>query len=382
MNIEQNLVDAKAYFFQIQNAHPVVCYGAGSKGKQTIEILRKQYHIFPEFFVDSKADQWEKDRMYAGIPVISYDELIEKYDEYCILITCVYRNAKNIYDMLIERGEKNPVYFVCNPYKAENKFLTFEEIQRDKEKLSITYSALSDERSKELLIHFFNWKLTGDMSQIVHYTQGNWMEFFASDLIPPDDNYTFVDVGAYTGDTIIRFLAFCSGRYDRIVAFEPDQKNYSELQRVIRDGRLDKVEARKTGLWMKKEEKQFFSAGGVYESSNFYRSVENTIKMERIMEIDKTLTETIIADTLDDQLGIGSNKMIIKIDALASEVPILYGAKNVIKTCKPIIIMEYGTYSQYTADTIPYLLKLNSEYRFYLRQMHTFDNSRTILYAV
>ena len=59
MNIEENLIDAKAYFFQIQNTHHVVCYGAGSKGKQTIEILRNQYNIFPEFFVDSKADKWE-----------------------------------------------------------------------------------------------------------------------------------------------------------------------------------------------------------------------------------------------------------------------------------------------------------------------------------
>lgn len=382
MNIEENLIDAKAYFFQIQNTHHVVCYGAGSKGKQTIEILRNQYNIFPEFFVDSKADKWEEDRMYAGIPVIAYDELIKKYDKYCILITCVYKNAKDIYDMLMEMGEKNPIYFVCNPYKAENKFLTIEEIQRQKEKLSITYHALRDGESKELLIHFLNWKLTGDMSQIANYTQGNWMEFFGSDLIPFDNNYTFIDVGAYTGDTIIRFLAFCNGKYNRIVAFEPDQKNYSELQRFIFNGRMDRIEAKNIGLWMKKEEKPFFSAGGIYESSNFFRSVENTIRTDRLIESEKTLEQTIIADTLDNQIEIDSQKMIIKVDALAAEVPILYGAEKIIKRCKPIIIMEYGTYSEYMGDSIPYLLSLNPEYQFYLRQRYVFDNSRTVLYAV
>ena len=44
--------------------------------------------------------------------------------------------------------------------------------------------------------------------------------------------------------------------------------------------------------------------------------------------------------------------------------------------------MEYGTYSEYMGDSIPYLLSLNPEYQFYLRQRYVFDNSRTVLYAV
>ena len=59
-----------------------------------------------------------------------------------------------------------------------------------------------------------------------------------------------------------------------------------------------------------------------------------------------------------------------------------YGGGYTIKNYKPIIIMEFGTYSQYMFETIPYLKGLNPQYSFYIRQLHIFNNSRTILYVI
>lgn len=381
MEIVKMVTDSEQYFDRIRQHKNIVCYGAGSKGKQTVEILREQ-NIFPYAFVDSNRDRWGG--KCAGLPVMGYEKLKEKYETYCILITCVYDYAKEIYEMLRKEGEKNPVYHMCNPYKAENKFLSSKELKFQEKELQITYGALEDDKSREILIRFLDWKTTGDMSGLVNYTEGNWLEFFATELLPQSDDYTFIDVGAYTGDTIVRFLSFCGGKYNKIIAFEPDEINYSEAKRMLKAVRVEDVELRPTGLWMCKEKKQFFSAGGeAYESSNLYRDVSNTISTDRAGELEEGVSARYITvDTLDNQIKALTGRVILKIDALASEVPILYGAKRLIKEYRPIIIMEFGTYSKYMADTIPYLKKLHSEYRFYLRQMRTFHNSRTILYVI
>lgn len=383
MRILNQLVDSEDFFLQIRRHKNVFCYGAGAKGMQTVKLLRKYYDIVPTAFIDGNEEKWGK--TCAEIPVVSYGEVKEKYDEYCILVTCVYHNAKEIVGMLHAAGERNPVFQVCNPYKAEIKLLTVEEIKKDEEQLEITYEALEDDKSREIFTAFLYWKMTGDMMRLAQHMEGDWMEVFGCDLLPACEDYVYVDVGAYTGDTIVRFLSFCKGRYERIIAYEPDEANYSECLNLIRNGRLEKIETVKMGLWSRKEEKKFFTVGrnSVYESSNMFGGVQDIISTERVKEIDgDSSVEIMMVDTLDNQLkGIGG-KMIWKIDALASEVPILYGAEKSIRTLKPIIIMEYGTHSEYMAETIPYLKKLNPEYKFYLRQRYTFNNNRMILYVM
>ena len=216
---------------------------------------------------------------------------------------------------------------MSNPFKAENKFLTYKEIEADKDKLIMSYNAFNDEKSKKIFIEFINWKMTGDVSKLVPYTEGDWLEFFSTDLLSEDDNYTFVDVGAYTGDTIIRFLSFCKGKYDQIIAFEPDETNFQETLKVVNNGRLENVTVYKTGLWSNQEEKKFYSVGNgtAYESSNFYRGVENTISSARCQEIGESNVQMVLCDTLDNQIKGIIGKMIIKIDAFASEFPILLG---------------------------------------------------------
>ena len=57
--------------------------------------------------------------------------------------------------------------------------------------------------------------------------------YFPADLIRPLDQETFVDCGAFTGDTIEAFLAQRQGRADRIVAIEPDPVNRAAMQERI-----------------------------------------------------------------------------------------------------------------------------------------------------
>ena len=71
------------------------------------------------------------------------------------------------------------------------------------------------------------------------YIDGN--TFFDEKLIPMSEHYSYVDVGAYTGDMLLRFYAFCGGKYDAIYAVEPDKGNFSSLERLVKYGKLEDV---------------------------------------------------------------------------------------------------------------------------------------------
>lgn len=169
MALINGVINGSSYFEKIRNYENIICYGAGSKGAQTVEAL-KLYDILPSMFVDSDETKWGQN--CAGVPIVGYNEMKEKCAEYCILITAVYANAIEIYKSLKQKGETADIYFMSNPYKAENKFLTDKDLDEDKEKLLQSYDSLKDAMSKEIFVQFLNWKITGDASKMYKYTGG------------------------------------------------------------------------------------------------------------------------------------------------------------------------------------------------------------------
>lgn len=385
MKVIDSLVNCNQYFNEMKKYDNIVCFGAGSKGRQSVEILKK-FGINPIAYCDNNEELWGT--MNDGIKIMGYRDIRSTFDEYVILITCTLKNAMEIYNDLIANEEKNPIYFFSNPYKAENKILTYEEIILNQNSIQESYDLLADEQSKKIFIEFMNWKVTGDMSKVVRFTEGNWLEVFSSDLLPHKKDYVYVDVGVYTGDSLVRFLAFSGGRYSRIIGYEPDEVNYTEASRMIELCRLENITLEKKGLWSEKTKKEFFSIGDgetIYESSNFFRDAHNTVKNQLLDKVNNSVSNFVWVDTLDNLLLNEINEadnLLVKIDALASEGPIIYGMEKIIVKCKPIIVMEYGTHSEHTMDMIPYLHKLNPEYKFYIRQIKLTGNSRSILYVL
>ena len=94
-----------------------------------------------------------------------------------------------------------------------------------------------------------------------------------------------------------------------------------------------------------------------------------------------TRTEKLEVYKLDNYLSLLQGNLLIKIDALGAEYEIICGAKEIITKCRPVVIMEIGTRFKDIFAVIPMLWSLNNDYKFYLRQLKVFNNSRTILIA-
>lgn len=384
MQIMDGLIErVNKYWENIYNTNNIVCFGAGQKGKQTITLLREK-GIEPVALCDNNVDI--QGRQIMDLPVLSYNSLKSLYNDYTIIITTTINYALKIKEALLLQGEKNPICFMANPFKAENKFLSVDNITSDLDEYIQCYNILEDQESKDIFIEFLYWKLTGDLSTILKYTENNDInEFFDENIISWRQG-VYIDVGAYTGDSILRFISYSKGRYKHIYAIEPDESSFKDLQNFVQLGRVPNTTLIQKACWSKIEEKEWYSAtdlGCSYESSNLYRNISTTISnsIENRTEKKAIISHIIKTETLDNLFYSKVTPELIKLDVLSSEIPILYGAKELIRQVKPNIIMEMGTYSDYLTESILFLYRINPKYKFILRQKDSFSNSRTALYV-
>lgn len=229
--------------------------------------------------------------------------------------------------------------------------------------------------------------MTGNAFELFDQIDGE--SFFDENLIGNNKDNVYIDIGAYTGDTIYRFYAFSKGKYKKIIGVEAEKGNYSALCNMIKYTRLENVKTLNNALWSEAKKMKFYTTSQKniinYDSSNLYRDVINTVDWKTKEEMRnkkiRSTIEEIKTQTIDDIL-IGEKPTIIKVNALGADLPILYGDRNTILNNKPIIIMEYGSKPEYILEQIEYLKKLRSDYKFYFRQKKIFYDSKTILYAI
>lgn len=378
------LVDPETYFSDIRRHKNIIMFGGGSKAHQVIALL-EDWNIFPCEICDNNKELQGQKFMEKYV-IKSYEKIKKEYDSYCIIITTTITNAISIKEGLIKAGEKNPIYHVCNFFKVDEEFLEYENVINE-EKYKKAYDLLEDEVSKRIFIKNVNSKMTGNGLELYDEMTGN--SFFDEELLGKSVTDVYVDVGAYTGDTLLQFLKFCRGKYHKIYAFEPDQGNYLSLQKFIKYGVIENVETFNIGGWSEAGEREFFSASNNenvnYDSPNLFRDISRAITKKEVEQCKKenaVATSYIVRLDSVDNIVTDHEASIIKINALAADFPILVGCKETILKSRPVIIMEYGARPEYMTEELTWLAELKVGYKFYMRQKSIFGDCKTLLYAI
>lgn len=358
---------------------PVIFWGCGNNASIVKDAL-KEKGIVPVAYCDNNVKLVGKS--IEGIPVMSYKEITEKYKRYMLILTMAINNATSVLEQLANEKEENLICHMEKSFKCDDGFLEYSDFENHVNDYEMIYEMLQDAHSKEVYISSLNFKLSGNKLPLLRYADGD--TFFDEDIIPLKDNYSYVDVGAYTGDTILRFYAFCRGKYDKIYALEPDKGNFDAMKNLVEYGRLNNVILFNLGGWNKKTELTFYTVDNNnekhFESPNFFKSMEKT--MPNSMDIDKTMfiQEKIEVDTVDNLLQ-GEKCDIIKINALAADFQVLEGSKKTIERYKPIIVGEFGTQKEHLLDMIRYIKEIEPTYKIYFRQKMIFGDCKTIYIA-
>lgn len=222
-----------------------------------------------------------------------------------------------------------------------------------REEIMFIYNNLADEISKrnfEFILKGAENYSAADLLDFGIYSSTEDPEYFHKfDFFKLTDEETFLDVGAYDGDTVKDFVHAVNGRFESITAVEPDPELFESLNTEC--GRIEgKIDCLKMGLGDRRCKVRLCVAENKYISE---------LKKDDDGEVDLTTI---------DSLGEFS---LIKISVYGADnrLNIIKGAKNLLKNKKPKIVIQIERQTDDILNVPKEILKYNPEYKIFFRLM-------------
>lgn len=238
-------------------------------------------------------------------------------------------------------------------------------LKKNSEKVLAVYDMFEDQKSRDVYEELIFARIQGRMPKVGTYSDNAyfcWNEFSDIEL-----GKTFIDCGAYVGDTIDQYIWKVFGVFDKIIAFEPDANNrksmsyrLDRLQKEwnISDGKIEVITA---GLSDKSEIRSFTSFGNGL-GSKFADNGE--------LQVEVVVLDDVIEERVD----------FLKADVESFEYRLLSGGKELIKNYKPLlaICIYHNAIDMFSVPLLIASMDLN--YKFAVRH-HGSGLLDTVLYA-
>lgn len=260
---------------------------------------------------------------------------------------------KRIFDPIYSDSTEESNNPILNYYKNFNK-------------LKNAYNVFYDDKSKEVFMALVKTRLSLNLEFINKVGSDPGNEYLEDFINFGNNSFTFVDAGAYDGDSALKILESYNN-FNRAFLFEP---NYISSRRIEK-----KLSSYKKSYHIlnyalsDKDQTATFSLNG--EGSRVVKSDYNeTRKFDtRIVKLDSIINEEI---------------SFIKMDIEGFELRALHGAQQIIRKYRPLLAINVDHQISDLWQIVNYLDELKLDYRFYLRHyLHSkIGLFGTILYAV
>ncbi|MBP2630524.1 MAG: hypothetical protein H6Q70_1152 [Firmicutes bacterium] len=350
---------AKEWIKEITKNKYICIFGGGQHGFNWFNYL-KELNIKVDFICDNDESKWNR-RLFEDVKCISPSELKNYKDNVSIIIAI--RNFDPICKQLMQVGLNlfyvAPIdlfYFKSNMAYAGNK----KELMLLKEKISRVIELCADKRSKKICFETVKRWFDNHCEEVSYFDK----QYFVDDIIQLNEDESFVDVGAFDGDTIETFLQESKYTFSDIYAFEMDQNIYKILS--------DKV----NNIDQKIKEKIHLYQMGIWNCESTFQYSKNLSSSK----IDESGENSIKVDTLDHILQ-DKKVTFLKMDIEGAEMKALEGTKKIIIQNKPKLAICIYHLPEHLWEIPLYLKKIVPEYKIYIRH-HSKDSSETVCYAV
>jgi len=332
----------------------ILLYGMGNGADKIIKVLEKNNIEFKGIFA---SDGFQKEgKTFHGFPILTLSDFEEKFSDITVLLcfgsarTEVIENVKKIKTKHTLFAPDVPVY---GDILFDKDFYENTKARHDK-----IYNLLADDVSKNTFENTVKYKLSGDVDYL--FSCETPIAETYNNILNLSDNETYLDLGAYTGDTVKEFLSFVPS-YNKILAVEPDKKtfsklknNTSELENIIL---YNNVISDKCGVF------PFAMNGSRGSNSN---------------KDGNTTAEFITADKIAENEKI----TYIKADVEGAELSFIKGAEKTILRDRPK--MQIACYHR-SEDliTIPEaVLSIRNDYKVYMRHFSSLPAWDTVYYFI
>lgn len=316
----------------------IYIWGAGSMAKEVYHRLQEHEIVIKGFVVNVKDKSSDE---ITDLPIVHMNEIDKNDTE--ILIVCGHGHYEKISDMYAYKSVQK-VCVIPNPYKqyqGPGELWICEHKDEIRNKLD-----RMDRISRECVNAYYNVQNTCDVSCILNPELyiGDIFEF---DKLPIGSDEIYVDIGAYTGDTVDLFEKSCQSRFSKIIAIEPNKKAFERLQNNI------------------KHDKRIIALNCALGTSNGKIKIDTT-SMQSTFVSDMGNVETEVYRY--DDLIPDENVTIMKIFVPFMALPILEGAKKSILKYKPQLIVNVGADDgTHILDVIDWIEGLHAGYTISMR---------------
>lgn len=320
-----------------ETQEPIIMYGTGNGADKVVDVLES---LDIKLSGVTASSGFVRERFFRGLPVKSLEYFKEKYSDFTIIIT-FGTSISDVMENIFSISKKHRVLVPCVPVIG-TKIFDRRFLENYEEEINYAYSLLADDFSRKIYKGYVNFQFGGDIS-LLKEIETDESEAYTQ-ILKLSDKETFVDIGAYRGDTVEKFLNYTDRKYKNIVAAEPDKKTFLKLLKNCES--LKNFNGLNVAVTDFDGEIGFSSLGGRQSAVGG----ENMIKSLSLPTLCK-----------------GIEPSFIKIDSEGCEIEILKGGENILKEYKPK--MNIAAYHK-SEDIfkLPILLKnINPDYKIYLR---------------
>ncbi|MHC1717255.1 MAG: FkbM family methyltransferase [Acidaminococcaceae bacterium] len=322
---------------------PIVLYGMGNGADKILDWCDANGVKVAAVFA---SDDFVRGQIFRGYKICKYADVASQYQEF-LLVIAFASESPVVLEHFFALAGKHETIAPHLPLFEGDEVVSFSWLAKYKGELLEVYTKLADEESREVFAATLNYKLSGKLSCLAAITTMRQED--CRQLFHFSKDETFVDLGAYDGDTIKEFLNYTGSSYRKIVALEPDGKNFKKLQRFVEETGLECVQLLNKGIWNEEGTLSFAASGGRQSS------LQNDGKV------------AVPVDSVDHIMQ-GQQVSYMKLDVEGAEFEALSGAAETIGKWAPKLFV-----AAYHRDNdlwrLPLLLwQLNKNYNIYLRK--------------
>ena len=346
---------------------PVVLYGTGDGADKVLARLAETGVPVSGIFA---SDEFVRGQQFHGFTVRTYSELLALREKVIVLIAFA-SELPDVLERFYKLASVHETYAPHVPVFSGEETVTAAWIKKYERELQTVYERLADAVSRETFASVLNYKLSGKLSYLQACTTNRADDLRT--LFSFGGEETYLDLGAYNGDTVQEFLQLTRGRYKKIVALEPDPKNFKKLTDFVRQNELKHITCLQAGVWNDCGSLELTGNGG--RQSTFWEAdcsgfatqpLSQTCSMKK-----KIKKQQVTVVSVDAVLG-NDRADYMKFDVEGVEKEALEGAAGHLVpdgngTLPKLLVAAYHHDEDLFA--LPMLLwKLQPEYKIYLRK--------------
>lgn len=316
---------------------PIVLYGMGNGADKIYNELKNNGIEIDGIFATA---EFVRQKTVYGFPLVDYSVIKQKFGSVIVLV-CFGTNRAEVFEEINRISKEQELYFPDVPVYGEDIF-NLQYAKENRKRLIDVYSRLADEKSKKTFENTVYYKLTGKCEYL--YDCEVSVDEPYENFFKLDNNETYLDLGAYNGDTLLDFKSRVKN-YKNIIAVEPNFRSFGKLK----ENTADFSNTEYVNVFISDQKKIIEISRGKGRGT---AQIGSGVKVE--------------ADSVDNIVG-DNLITLLKADVEGEEINMLKGAENTVKKCLPK--MQIACYHR-SDDlwTIPEaVLNITNDYDIYMR---------------